>query len=267
MEDTAHGEQDQEKPARPKKVDRIRAWAIQKGKDGHGVAQKVWRKGSQQAKTWNARQAKNSNPMAGIGKRNSIERAKTARNKAQRMMRDRLKRAKELYGEKTQNRHAASHESEELEAVTKLPENPQWLSPKRIAVRIKRPLPPHLRSLDVPVSSSTKSNKHCTYFPETDTHYLPEEEGGPFEVPAARGENLKWLKPYPEQYWVFRSSALKELKYTGKLHWRGTDRWGVPWDEGRWKEDVRPAWNAESRKWDRSVMALSPLSEAEESLA
>lgn len=133
------------------------------------------------------------------------------------------------------------------------PKNPKWVSPKRIAIRSIRPLPPHLRSLNVHVPSSIKTYTNSTYFPETDTHYVPEGKGGAFEILAAGAESLKWLKPYPEQYWASRSSTLKELKQTGRLHWRETERRG---EKSRSKEDARPGWDPERKKWDRSMMSL-----------
>lgn len=236
-------------------VQHARTWTARQSKEGNDVARKRLRSGMKKAKSWVARQSKESIHV--FQEENGIREAKSVGVEIQRAIREKLQQAREECENTYLRPYVPSHDSDDESLhETRLPEYPIWLSPERIAIRIKLPLPPHLRSLDIPVASSVKNYECCTYFPETDTYFVPDEEGGPFEVPAARGENQTWLKPYPEQFWDFRSSALEELKHTGKLHWRKVDRWGIPWEESRWKEDVRPVWIPERKKWDRSMMDL-----------
>ena len=135
--------------------------------------------------------------------------------------------------------------------------NKTWLLPPKVKIRIRtRPLPVHFRSLDLPNFWSAMTDRKGTYIPETDSHFFPLEVGGPFEIPAARGQSQSWIKPLPDCFWSFRSSALEELRTTGRLSWRRRDRWGDPWEKSRWKDDVRPNFDPRTSKWDRSMMAL-----------
>lgn len=251
------------------KVDKIRNWTVQKGKVCQDATQRAMQTGFRRAKGWTDRYRKDGNLAAQKAISNSIDNARYVGAKTRQTVQGTLDKAgrnseekKKKKGERSSKKKKrerqliSSVEVEESVGESLCPEDPQWVSPQRIAIRVIRPLPPHLQSLDVPVPSSVKSYKNCTYFPETDTHYVPAGRGGPFEVLATGAESLKWLKPYPEQYWVFRSSALRELKQTGRLHWRETDRWGVPWEESRWNEDARPIWDPEKKTWDRSMMDL-----------
>jgi len=136
----------------------------------------------------------------------------------------------------------------------KPPPNQQYLEPCWILVSIVEPLPRNLRSLDIPCPSSLSSYKQTSYFPETDTFFLPSVAGGPFEVAAAEVEHSRWITVSPEKFWRFRESALKELRETGKLHWRRMDRWGKTWQEAWWRGEERPEWDQEARKWDCSVV-------------
>ena len=265
----------------PRKATEIRTWTVPKSKEGYEVAEKAVRSGVQYGRAWSAQQSKNGNDVARRKLRSGMQKAKAwgarqskenvqetqeendiqgAKNDGEeflRAIREKLQQAREACENTYLRPYMPSHDSsDESLHENCLPENQAWLSPKQIAIRIKLPLPRHFRSLDIPVASSVKDYMCCTYFPETDTHFVPDEEGGPFEIPAARGENEMWLKPYPEQYWEIRSSALEELKHTGKLHWRKVDRWGILWEESRWKEDIRPVWNPERKRWDRSMMDL-----------
>ena len=236
-------------------VQHARIWTARRSREGNDVARKKLQSSIEKAKSWAARQSKESIHDTREG--NGIRGAQKVDVEFLRATREKLQQAREECENTYLRPYGPSYDSDDDSLYeTRLPENSTWLSPKRIAIRIKLPLPPYFRSLDVPVASTVKNYECCTYFPETDTHFVPDEEGGPFEIPAARGENQTWLKPYPEQYWDFRSSALEELKHTGKLHWRKVDRWGIPWEEGRWKEDIRPVWIPERKKWDRSVMNL-----------
>ena len=269
------------KPHWHRKATEIRTWTVQKSKEGYDVAEKAMRSGVQNARSWSARQSKEGSGGTRKKLRSGIQKAKSwgARQSKenihdtqedngiggakivdvefQRVLREKLQQAREECENTCLRPCVPSYGSDDESLYeTQLSENEIWLSPKGIAIRIKLLLPPHLRSLDIPTASSVKNYECCTYFPETDTHFVPDEEGGPFEIPAARGENQMWLKPYPEQFWDFRSSALEELKHTGKLHWRKVDRWGIPWEESRWMEDVRPVWNPKRKMWDRSMMDL-----------
>ena len=282
VEELVNDDELYKRPHWSRETTKFRTWTAQKSKEGYDIAEKAMRSSVQHARIWSARQSKESNDIARRKLRSGIQKAKawgvrhskenihdddeendtqgvkSASVEIQRAIRERLQQAREECENTYLRPYVPSHDSgDESPYETQLPENHTWLPPEQIAVRIKLPLPRQFRSLDVPVASSVRNNYTCcTYFPETDTHFIPDEEGGPFEIPAARGENQMWLKPYPEQYWDFRSSALEELKHTGKLHWRKVDRWGVPWEESRWKEDIRPAWNPERRKWERSMMDL-----------
>ncbi|KAL8791718.1 MAG: hypothetical protein Q9195_005725 [Heterodermia aff. obscurata] len=269
------------KPRWPRKATQIRIWTVQKSKEGYDVAEKAIRSGAQHARTWSAQQSREGSDVARKKLRSGIQKAKSwgvkqtkdnvdnfqeksgirgagnVGEEIQRAIREKLQQAREACENTYLRPYVPSHDSEDGSLYEiQFPDDQAWLSPKNMAIRIKLPLPPHLQSLDIPVASSVRNYQCCTYFPETDTHFVPDEEGGPFEVPAARGESQIWLKPYPEQYWDFRSSALEELKQTGKLHWRKVDRWGIPWEESRWTEGVRPVWNPEKKKWDRSMMDL-----------
>lgn len=130
----------------------------------------------------------------------------------------------------------------------------QYLEPCWITVTVVEPLPRNLRSLDIPCPSSLCSYEQTSYFPETDTFFLPSVAGGPFEVAAAEGEHSRWMHISPDKFWKFRESARKELKETGKLHWRKVDRWGRTWQEAWWRGEERPEWDREARKWDCSVV-------------
>lgn len=136
----------------------------------------------------------------------------------------------------------------------KPPPYQQYLEPCGITVWTIERLPRNLRSLDIPCPSSLSSYKHTSYFPETDTFFLPSVAGGPFEVAAAEAEHSRWITVSPERFWKFRESALKELRETGKLHWRRMDRWGKTWQEAWWRGEERPEWDQEARKWDCSVV-------------
>lgn len=137
---------------------------------------------------------------------------------------------------------------------SKPPSVEQYPEPCGFTVTIVEPLTPSLRSLDVPCPSSITSYKQTSYFPETDTFFLPSVAGGPFEVPAAEAEIGRWIDVDPKKFWKFRVSALKELRETGKLHWRKVDRWGKTWQEGWWRGEERPVWDVETKKWDSDVV-------------
>ena len=64
------------------------------------------------------------------------------------------------------------------------------------------------------------SYQSTSYLPETDTFFLPYVVGGPLEVLASQVENDGYIAIGPQRVWDFRESALKELRETGKLHWR-----------------------------------------------
>ena len=131
----------------------------------------------------------------------------------------------------------------------KQPQGQQHLEPCWILVSIIEPFTQVLRSLDVPCPSSITSYKQASYFPETDTFFLPCVAGGPFEVAAAEVDQGRWIEVTPAKFWKFRESALKELRETGKLQWRKVDRWGKKWEEGWWKGEGRPKWNQGARRW------------------
>ena len=236
-------------------VEHARTWSARQREESH-VARKKLRSGIEKAKGWGARQSKESINHT-QEENNGIRGAESCGVEIQEAIREILQQAREECANTYLRPYVPSRDSDDESLYeTELSENPAWLPLNGIAIRIKLPLPPHWRSLDIPVASSVKDYECCTYFPETDTHFVPDEEGGPFEVPAARGENETWFKPYPEQFWEFRNSALEELKFTGRIHWRKANRWGIPWEESRWKEDIRPVWNPKRKMWDRSMMDL-----------
>ena len=130
----------------------------------------------------------------------------------------------------------------------------EFLKPCSILVSIIEPLPQTSRSLDVPCPSSVTSYKQSSYLPETDTFFLPFVAGGPFEIAATEAEYGRWIEVTPHKFWKFRHSALRELKETGKLHWRKVDRWGKGWQEGWWRGEERPLWDQSTRKWVCEVL-------------
>ena len=136
----------------------------------------------------------------------------------------------------------------------KPPAKDEYLEPCSILVSIIEPLPQTFRSLDVPCPSSVTSYKQSSYLPETDTFFLPVVAGGPFEIAATEAEFGRWIEVTPEKFWKFRSSALRELKETGKLHWRKVDRWGKGWQEGWWRGKERPLWDQGTKKWVCEVL-------------
>ena len=216
-------------------VEHARTWSARQREERSTVARKKLRSGIEKAKGWGIRHSKESiNDTQG---ENGIRGAEICGREIQLAIQEKLQQAREVCANTYLRPYVPSHDSDDESLYdNELSENSTWLSPKRMAIRIKLPLPPHWRSLDIPVASSVKNYECCTYFPETDTHFVPDEEGGPFEVPAARGENERWFKPYPEQFWEFRSSALDELKFTGRIHGRKADRWGIPWEESWWRK-------------------------------
>lgn len=77
------------------------------------------------------------------------------------------------------------------------------------------------------------------WFAETDTIYVPPSRGGPADIPISR-EGMRYIIPSQEdqlpfpslgKFWETRRKALEELKMTGRLTNRDTDRWGRPWSE------------------------------------
>lgn len=137
---------------------------------------------------------------------------------------------------------------------TKQPIKQDYLGPCWIVVSIKSPPPQAFRSLDIPCLSSVASYNQKSYFPETDTFFLPLAAGGPFEVAATEIEKGRWIELTDEKVWKYRESALEELMLTGGLHWRKVDRWGRGWQEGRWREVERPTWDQAAKKWRCEVM-------------
>lgn len=141
--------------------------------------------------------------------------------------------------------------------TTPYPLSKTWLAPPYVAE-----IPPYHRtpSADTPAASSTKSSLIATYFPETDTYYVPASaktrtwDGSPaYEVWVANYDNPTERHSFPEEFWTFRDSALKELMTTGRCHWRRTDRWGRLWEDGRWEiGDLWPVWNDRLRVWNHS---------------
>jgi len=136
----------------------------------------------------------------------------------------------------------------------KQPPDQKYLEPCWILVSVVEPLTPPLRSLDIPCPSSIASYKQTSYLPETDTFYFPFVAGGPFEVAAAEAEYGRWIEVDPKKFWKFRESALKELRETGKLHWRKLDRWGKTWQEGWWRGQERPVWDVDTKKWRSEIV-------------
>lgn len=130
----------------------------------------------------------------------------------------------------------------------------RYLEPCAIVVTIVEPLPQRFRSLDIPSPSSISSYEQSSYLPETDTFFLPDVAGGPFEILAAEVRRGRWIEASPRKFWKFRESALRELKETGKLHWRKVDRWGLSWQDGWWRGDDRPVWDVEGKKWRDEVV-------------
>lgn len=143
--------------------------------------------------------------------------------------------------------------------MTSSPPLKTWLAPPYVA---KIPTYYWASTADTPAASSTKSVLNATYFPETDTYYIPATAhtrtlGGSspsaYEVCVANYDNPTERHSFPEEFWAFRDSALEELMTTGRCHWRPTDRWGRLWEEGRWEiGDLWPVWNDRLRVWDHS---------------
>jgi len=128
-----------------------------------------------------------------------------------------------------------------------------WMSPGNgNSITINPRLPSSLRSRDVPFTAYNPY-RSATYFPETDTHYITNKVGGPHEIRASIPGNERWVQP-AGRHWLFQESALRELRETGRLHWRERDQRGYRWEEGDWTGEARPNFDLERQKWDHSTM-------------
>lgn len=74
-------------------------------------------------------------------------------------------------------------------------------------------------------SSGRSHREGIKYYPETDSFYVPRSKGGPYDVPAH-----EWRRHYGVgDFWEQRERQMIELRTTGRISGRETDRYGEPW--------------------------------------
>ncbi|KAL9040522.1 MAG: hypothetical protein Q9214_004452 [Letrouitia sp. 1 TL-2023] len=75
------------------------------------------------------------------------------------------------------------------------------------------------------VGRSSADPRATKYYPETDSFHVPRANGGPYDIPAREA-----MKDYGNgAFWGYRREKLNELRITGRVRGRPTDRWGECW--------------------------------------